>query len=148
MPIWRTQPRSRGRDLAAMVMGVASLLPPLDALHSDGSVPSTPGGHPPLGHPPNFVLPQQLTRPSTSSSSLTGLFSSSSTGDSSMVVVGSADTFKDIHAKVQVEKLPAVFYYTAVWCGSCRAMAPVIEKMSRQYPKIPVYKVDIDMHWT
>lgn len=26
-----------------------------------------------------------------------------------------------------------------------RAMAPVIEKMSRQYPKIPVYKVDIDM---
>uniref|UniRef100_A0A453T089 Thioredoxin domain-containing protein n=1 Tax=Aegilops tauschii subsp. strangulata TaxID=200361 RepID=A0A453T089_AEGTS len=66
-------------------------------------------------------------------------------GDSSMVVVGSADSYEDIHAKVQAEKLPAVFYYTAVWCGPCRAMAPVIEKMSRQYPKIPVYKVDIDM---
>lgn len=74
------------------------------------------------------------------------LFSSSSAGDSSsMVVVDSADSFEDIHSKVQVEKLPAVFYYTAVWCGPCRAMAPVIEKMSRQYPKIPVYKVDIDI---
>ena len=75
-----------------------------------------------------------------------------------MLVVGSADTFEDIHAKVQgaapipsllalaflpilhtvlnstmraqvslscvlpfaVEKLPTVFYYTAVWCGSCK----------------------------
>ncbi|CAM0908858.1 unnamed protein product [Alopecurus aequalis] len=74
------------------------------------------------------------------------LFStSSSAGDPSMVVVGSADSFATIHSKVQDEKLPAVFYYTAVWCGPCRAMAPVIEKLSRQYPKIPVYKVDIDM---
>ncbi|XP_044433013.1 thioredoxin O, mitochondrial isoform X1 [Triticum aestivum] len=96
--------------------------------------------------------PAAHLRPSPSSPTLTPslsafprLFSSSSAGDSSMVVVGSADSFEDIHAKVQVEKLPAVFYYTAVWCGPCRMMAPVIEKMSRQYPKIPVYKVDIDM---
>ncbi|KQK17022.1 thioredoxin O, mitochondrial isoform X1 [Brachypodium distachyon] len=70
---------------------------------------------------------------------------SSSAGESSMVVVGSADSFASIHSKVQDEKLPAVFYYTAVWCGPCRAMAPVIAKLSNQYPKIPVYKVDIDM---
>jgi|UniRef100_A0ACD6ACD9 thioredoxin 1 len=62
-----------------------------------------------------------------------------------MVVIGSADSFSTIHSKVQDEKLPAVFYYTAVWCGPCRAMAPVIEKLSKQYPKIPVYKVDIDL---
>jgi thioredoxin 1 len=74
------------------------------------------------------------------------------------------------------EKLPAMFYYTAVWCGPCkfllshakrwglsgrvsdpgattllfvgvagRMMAPVIDKLSKQYPKIPVYKVDIDL---
>ncbi|CAM0908859.1 unnamed protein product [Alopecurus aequalis] len=72
-------------------------------------------------------------------------FPASPAGDPSMVVVGSADSFATIHSKVQDEKLPAVFYYTAVWCGPCRAMAPVIEKLSRQYPKIPVYKVDIDM---
>ncbi|XP_044447775.1 uncharacterized protein [Triticum aestivum] len=35
-PIWRTQPRSGGRDLAAMVMGVASLLPPLAGAHRRG----------------------------------------------------------------------------------------------------------------
>nr|BAK01566.1 predicted protein [Hordeum vulgare subsp. vulgare] len=96
--------------------------------------------------------PAARLRPSSSSSptptlpTFPRLFSSSSAGDSSsMVVVDSADSFEDIHSKVQVEKLPAVFYYTAVWCGPCRAMAPVIEKMSRQYPKIPVYKVDIDI---
>nr|CAB3480915.1 unnamed protein product [Digitaria exilis] len=37
-----------------------------------------------------------------------------------MVVVGSADSFASILSKVQDEKLPAVFYYTAVWCGPCQ----------------------------
>ncbi|KAL5199662.1 hypothetical protein ABZP36_020865 [Zizania latifolia] len=66
-------------------------------------------------------------------------------GDSSMVVVGSAESFASILSKVEADKLPAVFYYTAVWCGPCKAMAPVIAKLSSKYPKIPVYKVDIDM---
>ncbi|XP_066377868.1 thioredoxin O, mitochondrial-like [Miscanthus floridulus] len=80
--------------------------------------------------PPAFPAPHRL-------------FSSAS--GSSMVVVGSADSFNSILSKVQDEKLPAVFYYTAVWCGPCRAMAPLVSKLSSQYPKIPVYKVDIDM---
>ncbi|KAL6874018.1 hypothetical protein ACP4OV_014100 [Aristida adscensionis] len=71
--------------------------------------------------------------------------SSSPPSGSTMVVVGSADSFTSALSKVQDEKLPAVFYYTAVWCGPCRAIAPVISKLSSQYPKIPVYKVDIDM---
>uniref|UniRef100_A0A0D9WT08 Thioredoxin domain-containing protein n=1 Tax=Leersia perrieri TaxID=77586 RepID=A0A0D9WT08_9ORYZ len=79
--------------------------------------------------------------------SLTRLFSTapSSSGDSSMVVVGSAESFTSILSKVEAEKLPAVFYYTAVWCGPCRAMAPVIAKLSNRYPKLPIYKVDIDI---
>ncbi|KAM0848813.1 hypothetical protein ACQ4PT_054127 [Festuca glaucescens] len=95
---------------------------------------------------PAARLPCFSPTPPSSFPTFPRLFStSSSTGDSSMVVVGSADSFDTIHTKVQDEKLPAVFYYTAVWCGPCRMMAPVIEKLSKQYPKIPVYKVDIDL---
>ncbi|XP_044428402.1 thioredoxin O1, mitochondrial-like [Triticum aestivum] len=110
--------------------------------------PSLCHPNPATGLPPSQLPTTSSSPPAPTIPSPTRLFSSSSTGDSSMLVVGSADTFEDIHAKVQVEKLPAVFYYTAVWCGSCPAMAPVIEKMSRQYPKIPVYKVDIDMSYS
>ncbi|BAS99033.1 Os06g0665900 [Oryza sativa Japonica Group] len=94
----------------------------------------SPAPPPPLSSPPPFP-------------SLSRLFSTtpSSSGDSSMVVVGSAESFTSIMSKVEAEKLPAVFYYTAVWCGPCRAMAPVISKLSSRYPKIPIYKVDIDM---
>ncbi|RLM55066.1 thioredoxin O, mitochondrial [Panicum miliaceum] len=77
--------------------------------------------------------------------SAVGLVAEQADGVSSMVVVGSADSFASILSKVQDEKLPAVFYYTAVWCGPCRAIAPLISKLSGQYPNIPVYKVDIDM---
>ncbi|PWZ05761.1 Thioredoxin O, mitochondrial [Zea mays] len=73
------------------------------------------------------------------------LFGLAVSGGSSMVVVGSADSFNSIFSKVQDEKLPAVFYYTAVWCGPCRAIAPLVSKLSSQYPKIPVYKVDIEL---
>uniref|UniRef100_A0A0E0E4Y5 Thioredoxin domain-containing protein n=2 Tax=Oryza meridionalis TaxID=40149 RepID=A0A0E0E4Y5_9ORYZ len=101
---------------------------------------------------PSPALPPPLSSPSPPPPppfpSLSRLFSttpSSSSGDSSMVVVGSAESFTSIMSKVEAEKLPAVFYYTAVWCGPCRAMAPVISKLSSRYPKIPIYKVDIDM---
>ncbi|CAN6216015.1 unnamed protein product, partial [Urochloa humidicola] len=89
------------------------------------------------------VLPSSSASPSPALPTLSRLFSSA--GASSMVVVGSADSFSSILKRVQDEKLPAVFYYTAVWCGPCRAIAPLISKLSSQYPSIPVYKVDIDM---
>ncbi|CAN6207008.1 unnamed protein product [Urochloa humidicola] len=93
---------------------------------------------------PAPALPASFASPYRALPALSRLFSSSA-GGSSMVVVGSADSFASILNKVQDEKLPAVFYYTAVWCGPCRAIAPFISKLSSQYPSIPVYKVDIDM---
>uniref|UniRef100_A0A0E0ACY9 Thioredoxin domain-containing protein n=1 Tax=Oryza glumipatula TaxID=40148 RepID=A0A0E0ACY9_9ORYZ len=134
-------------------------LPRLLPLAAAASKPYLPGNPSPAPPPP---LPS-LSSPSPPPPfpSLTRLFSSSSSsGDSSMVVVGSAESFTSIMSKVEgldhglmdaldflfaAEKLPAVFYYTAVWCGPCRAMAPVISKLSSRYPKIPIYKVDIDM---
>ncbi|WVZ79056.1 hypothetical protein U9M48_026683 [Paspalum notatum var. saurae] len=93
---------------------------------------------------PARLRPSSASPPPSAFPSLPRLFSSSA-GGSGMVVVGSADSFNSILAKVEEEKRPAVFYYTAVWCGPCRAIAPFISKLSDQYPSIPIYKVDIDM---
>ncbi|XP_062178850.1 thioredoxin O, mitochondrial-like [Phragmites australis] len=100
--------------------------------------------HPLAVNPNPAPLLPSFSQPPPSLPALTRLFSSSA-GGSSMVVIGSADSFTSVLSKVQDEKLPAVFYYTAVWCGPCRAIAPVISKLSSQYPNIPLYKVDIDM---
>ncbi|KAF0904926.1 hypothetical protein E2562_038708 [Oryza meyeriana var. granulata] len=104
-------------------------------------LPGNPSPAPPL---PSFPSPSPPL-PTLSRLFSTDSSSSSSSADSSMVVVGSAESFTNILSKVEAEKLPAVFYYTAVWCAPCRAMAPVIAKLSSRYPKIPIYKVDIDM---
>uniref|UniRef100_A0A0E0LEF2 Thioredoxin domain-containing protein n=1 Tax=Oryza punctata TaxID=4537 RepID=A0A0E0LEF2_ORYPU len=116
---------------------------PLAAAAAAASKPYLPGNPSPAPPPPlpSFSSPSPPPLPS-----LSRLFSTTpSSGDSSMLVVGSAESFTSIMSKVEAEKLPAVFYYTAVWCGPCRAMAPVISKLSSRYPNIPIYKVDIDM---
>jgi len=39
-----------------------------------------------------------------------------------------------------------LFYFTASWCGPCKRMYPLIEKMSEglDESKVEIYKVDID----
>jgi thioredoxin 1 len=32
----------------------------------------------------------------------------------------------------------------ANWCGPCKRLAPELEKLSNQYPKISFYKLDVD----
>ncbi|EGG21841.1 thioredoxin [Cavenderia fasciculata] len=39
-----------------------------------------------------------------------------------------------------------VVYYTAVWCGPCRAIAPVFSNASIDNPKVRFFKVDIDQN--
>ena len=42
-------------------------------------------------------------------------------------------------------KLPAVVDFYADWCGPCRRVAPIMEKMAQEYDgKLLVYKVNVD----
>ncbi|XP_055804490.1 thioredoxin O2, mitochondrial-like [Solanum dulcamara] len=70
--------------------------------------------------------------------------SSPSSGPSNIVSIESEEQFNTSLRKVQDESLPAIFYFTAVWCGPCRLLSPVIGQLSEKYPHVTTYKVDID----
>ena len=42
-------------------------------------------------------------------------------------------------------ELPAVVYFSAKWCGPCRKMTPILEKLSTEYSgRVDIYDVDTD----
>ena len=42
-------------------------------------------------------------------------------------------------------ELPCVVDFYAAWCGPCKALAPVMEELAKEYDgKIRVYKIDVD----
>ncbi|XP_040375534.1 thioredoxin O2, mitochondrial isoform X1 [Rosa chinensis] len=70
--------------------------------------------------------------------------SSSSGAPSNIVLVKSEDELKSALSKAKDGSLPAIFYFTAVWCGPCRFIAPVIGELSEKYPHVTTFKIDID----
>ncbi|KAK1308033.1 hypothetical protein QJS10_CPA09g00865 [Acorus calamus] len=102
---------------------------PSSSLNAPSSLPKTPS--PPL-----------LRFPFYSSPSLRSF--SSSSGSSNIVLINSVEEFNNSLSKVQDESLHAIFYFTAVWCGPCRMLAPIIEELGKKYPHVTTYKIDID----
>ncbi|CAN6684059.1 unnamed protein product [Malus baccata var. baccata] len=51
----------------------------------------------------------------------------------------------DLYIKFHIEgAVPALFYFSAVWCEPCKFISPIIGELSEQYPHVTTYKVDID----
>ena len=38
-----------------------------------------------------------------------------------------------------------VLYFTATWCGPCKAIAPTVQAFSEKYPLVNFYKIDVDL---
>ncbi|KAM0950814.1 putative monodehydroascorbate reductase (NADH) [Dioscorea sansibarensis] len=103
----------------------------------------------PLHSLPSLLVPlpsfPSLASPLLRHPSIFSSFSfSSSSSPSNIVVVGSEQAFSTSLQKVQDNGIHAIFYFTASWCGPCRFLSPKLEEMSREFPNVQVFKVDID----
>jgi thioredoxin 1 len=56
-------------------------------------------------------------------------------------------TDQNFQSEVLASELPVLVDFWAEWCGPCRAVAPAVEEIARQYEgKVKVGKIDIDAH--
>ncbi|KAK7464314.1 Peptide-N(4)-(N-acetyl-beta-glucosaminyl)asparagine amidase [Stygiomarasmius scandens] len=57
-----------------------------------------------------------------------------------VTAVTSLDQFKELING----DTPVIFDYWAVWCGPCKMISPVFEKLAESTPGVGFYKVDVD----
>ena len=54
-------------------------------------------------------------------------------------------THTNFDSEVLQSDLPVLVDFTATWCGPCKALAPIVEKLADEYEgKLKVGKLDID----
>ena len=71
--------------------------------------------------------------------------------DSSKVIEADTKYFIDKIAKIENNALtyigdkPAIVDFYASWCGPCKMLSPIMEKLSKKYEgKVNFYKIDVD----
>lgn len=50
---------------------------------------------------------------------------------------------QEFSTKINSNK-PVVIDFSASWCGPCKAMAPILEDLSKEITEIDFFKIDID----
>ncbi|EEF27933.1 Thioredoxin I, putative [Ricinus communis] len=71
-------------------------------------------------------------------------FDYTSSDNSKVVLIKSEEQFNTSMNNVQDKSLPAIFYFTAAWCGPCKFISPILTEESKKYPDVTTYKIDID----
>ena len=53
-------------------------------------------------------------------------------------------TSENFDSEVLHSEKPVLLDFFAVWCGPCKMLSPVVEKIAGEHPEIKVGKVNID----
>lgn len=54
-------------------------------------------------------------------------------------------TEETFEAEVLNSSLPVLVDFTAVWCGPCKMLAPLVEELAEEWQgKVNIYKMDVD----
>ena len=54
-------------------------------------------------------------------------------------------TDANFESEVLKSQVPVLVDFTATWCGPCKVLAPVVEKLADEFPgKYKICKVDVD----
>ncbi|GBE77305.1 Thioredoxin [Sparassis crispa] len=57
-----------------------------------------------------------------------------------VTVISSLEQF---HEVINGDK-PVIIDFWATWCGPCKVISPIFEKLAEQFPDAGYYKVDVD----